>query len=116
MGMFIDALPLLPIIIFAALLNSFSEEVMFRTSFISVSHEVVWKGQSIWMAAIVFGSAHYIGGQPNLFLGFVITSFSGWAKGKVLLESRSILLPWAMHFALNTITFFFNEMGGTFTR
>ncbi len=46
-NMFIDAFHLLPIIIFAALLNSFSEEVMFRTSFISVSHEVVGKGQSI---------------------------------------------------------------------
>ena len=111
-----DALPLLPIIIFAALLNSFSEEVMFRASFLSVSHGVVGKQRALWMAAFVFGSAHYIGGQPSLLYGFVIMMLVGWVLGKVMLESRSILLPWAMHFATNTILFFFNEMGLTLTR
>jgi len=114
--MFIDALPPLPIIIFAALLNSFSEEVMFRTSFISVSHEVVGKGQSIWMAALFFGSAHYICSQPNLLFGAVITTFLGWVLGKCMFESRSILLPWFMHFVLNAVTFYFNEMGMTLRR
>ena len=113
LSMVIAALPLLPIIIFAALLNSFSEEVMFRSSLLSVSHEVVGKGQAIWMAAFIFGSAHYIGGQPSLLLGFVISLFVGWAWGKVMLESQSILLPWSMHFVANAITFFFNEMGTT---
>lgn len=40
LSMFIAALPLLPIMIFAALLNSFSEEVLLRSSLLSVSHEV----------------------------------------------------------------------------
>lgn len=79
-------------------------------------HEVLGKGQSIWMAAFVFGSAHYIGGQPSLLLGALITIYLGWALGKVMLESRSILLPWSMHFVLNAITFFFNEMGITLAR
>ena len=116
LSMVLAALPLLPIMILNALLNSFSEEVLFRTSFLSVSHQIVGKGQAIWMAAFVFGTAHYIGGQPNLLLGVVITTSLGWAEGKCMLESRSILLPWSMHFALNAVTYFFNEMGGTLTR
>ncbi len=116
LSMVVAALPLLPIILLAALLNSFSEEVFFRSALLSVTHEVLGKGQAIWMTALIFGSAHYIGGQPNLLLGFALTTFSGWAKAKVMLESRSILLPWAMHFVLNAIMFFFNEMGATLTR
>jgi len=116
LSMIIDVLPLLPVIIIAALLNSFSEEVIFRASLLSVSHEVVGKGQAIWMTAFVFGSAHYIGGQPSLLLGFVLTTWLGWAWAKVMLESRSILLPWAMHFVLDAIIFIFNEMGVTLAR
>jgi membrane protease YdiL (CAAX protease family) len=67
------------------------------------------------MAALFFGSGHYIGGQPNLLLGAVITTFLGWALGKSMLESRSILLPWSMHFAINTIMYLFNAMGATLT-
>ena len=89
---------------------------MFRTSLLSVSHQVLGKGQAIGMAAFVFGTAHYIGGQPNLLLGVVITTYLGWALGKCMLESRSILLPWSMHFALNAVLYFFIEMGGTLRR
>lgn len=110
-SMVIAALPLLPIILLTALLSTFGEEVLFRASLLSVSHEAVGKGQSLWMAAFVFGSAHYIGGQPSLLLGFVITAILGWGLGKIMLESRSILLPWLLHFAINSIVFFFNEMG-----
>jgi len=58
------------------------------------------------------GSAHYIGGQPSLLLGVVITTFFAWGLGNVMLESRSILLPWSIHFALNAVIYFFNAMAG----
>lgn len=90
-------LPLIPIIVLLAVSNGFNEEVSLRMAPISPVYEIVGNGHAIWMAALLFGSAHYIGGIPSGVIGVLITSVLGWFFGKCMLDSKGLLWPWLFH-------------------
>jgi membrane protease YdiL (CAAX protease family) len=90
-------LPLLPLVVLLAASNGFNEEVSLRVAPISPVYEVVGKGYAIWMAALLFGSAHYIGGIPSGVVGVLITSILGWFFGKCMLDSKGFFWPWLFH-------------------
>ena len=104
-------LPILPAVLLIAALNSLGEEISFRISLLSTSIESVGRDQAVWLAAVFFGLAHFIGGQPGGIPGVLITTFLGWGFGKCMTESKTMLFPWFMHFVMNTIIFFFNALG-----
>jgi uncharacterized protein len=90
-------LPKIPIILLLAAANGFSEEIILRVAPISTVYEVVGKSNAIWMAAILFGLSHYIGGIPSGVPGVLTTTFLGWFFGKCLLDSRGFFWPWFFH-------------------
>jgi membrane protease YdiL (CAAX protease family) len=90
-------IPLIPIILLLAAANGFTEEITFRAAPISSVYEVVGKSNAIWMAAILFGLSHYIGGVPSGVPGVLITTFLGWFFGKCMLDSRGFFWPWLFH-------------------
>jgi NADH:ubiquinone oxidoreductase subunit K len=90
-------LPLLPLVVLLAASNGFNEEVSLRLAPISPVYEVVGKGHAIWMAALLFGSAHYIGGIPSGMVGVLLTSILGWFFGKCMIDSKGFFWPWLFH-------------------
>jgi membrane protease YdiL (CAAX protease family) len=107
----IRVLPLVPFVLLVAALNSLGEEISFRVPLLSTTVDVLGRDQAVWLAAIFFGLAHYIGGQPDGIPGVLITTFLGWGFGKCMTESKTMLLTWFLHFVMNSIIFFFNALG-----
>lgn len=92
-----ELLPLVPVILLLAASNGFNEEIILRVAPIATVFEVVGKNHAIWMAAVLFGLSHYLGGIPSGIPGVLITTFLGWFFGKCLLDSRGFFWPWFFH-------------------
>lgn len=89
--------PLIPVVLVLAAANGFTEEVTLRAAPMAPLHEVVGRSNAIWMAAVLFGLSHYIGGIPSGVPGVLITAFLGWFFGKCMLDSNGLFLPWLFH-------------------
>ncbi|MBN1921429.1 MAG: CPBP family intramembrane metalloprotease [Anaerolineae bacterium] len=89
--------PLIPLILLLAASNGFTEELLHRAAPLSTLIEVVGKSHAIWMAAVTFGLAHYIGGVPSGIPGTLITAFLGWFFGRCMADSRGFFWPWLFH-------------------
>ena len=90
-------LPLIPLVLLLAASNGFSEEIILRVAPISPVYEIVGRTNAIWMAAALFGLAHYIGGIPSGIPGVLITAVLGWFFGKCMLDSKGFFWPWLFH-------------------
>ena len=104
-------MPFIPMILLLAAANGFTEEITLRVVPISTVYEVVGKSNAIWMAAILFGLSHYIGGIPSGAFGVLLMTFLGWFFGKCMIDSRGFFWPWLFHslqdilpFTLMTLT------------
>ena len=89
--------PLIPVILLLAVSNGFNEEITLRAAPMAPVFEVVGKSNAIWMAAVLFGLSHYIGGIPSGVPGVLLTGFLGWFFGKCLLDSKGLFWPWLFH-------------------
>lgn len=94
-----------PVILLLAALNGFTEEITLRAAPISTVYEVVGKSHAIWMAAVLFGLAHYIGGIPSGLPGVLITTFLGWFFGKCMVDSKGFFWPWLFHTVQDILPF-----------
>ncbi|MBN1484029.1 MAG: CPBP family intramembrane metalloprotease [Chloroflexia bacterium] len=94
-----------PLILLLAAFNGFTEEVILRAAPISTVYEVVGKSNAIWMAAILFGLAHYVGGIPSGVPGVLITAFLGWFFGKCMVDSKGFFWPWLFHAVQDILPF-----------
>lgn len=98
-------LPLIPVILLLAVSNGFNEEVILRAAPISTVYQVVGRSNAIWMAAVLFGLQHYIGGIPSGLPGVLTTAFLGWFFGKCMLDSRGFFWPWLFHAVQDILPF-----------
>jgi membrane protease YdiL (CAAX protease family) len=103
---FLRALPLLPVAILLAGLNAFAEESYYRASMLSTLTDVLGKNQSLLLACIFFGLAHFLYGSPPGFIGFALTGFLAFLLGKSMLETKGMLWAWIMHFVPDVFIFF----------
>ena len=90
-------IPFIPTILLLAVANGFTEEITFRAAPISTVYEVTGKSNAIWMAAILFGLSHYIGGIPSGIPGVLTTTLLGWFFGKCMMDTKGFFLPWLFH-------------------
>jgi membrane protease YdiL (CAAX protease family) len=104
------ALPLLPVVLLAAALNAFAEEVMFRGALLAPLDRAVGQRHAVLLTAVLFGIFHYHG-IPSGCLGVVLTTLLGWFWGKCMVETKSLLLPWLMHLVLDALIFWFIAAG-----
>jgi membrane protease YdiL (CAAX protease family) len=102
----LKVLPILPSILFYALLNSFNEEVTFRVPMLATLEPVGGSRQALWISAFFFGIAHYFG-SPGGILGGILSIFMGWILGKAMLETRGLFWSWWIHFLSDVVIFFF---------
>ncbi len=104
------ALPLLPAVLFFALLNSFSEEFNYRASLLSTLEGVTGKDQSLLLTAAFFGLGHYYG-VPYGLIGVLMAGFLGWLLGKSMLETRGFSWAWFIHLLQDVLVFSFMAIG-----
>ncbi len=94
----------LPLALVLAAMNSFAEEMLYRGVLLGPLLRQVTTNQAISMTAVVFGVAHYHG-TPSGFPGMALTFIAGWIFGLAMVETRSILLPWFLHFVPDAVIF-----------
>jgi membrane protease YdiL (CAAX protease family) len=94
----------LPLALLLAAMNSFAEEMLYRGALLGPLLRHVTGNQAILMTAVLFGIAHYHG-TPSGFPGMALTFIAGWVFGLAMVETRSILLPWFLHFVPDAVIF-----------
>lgn len=104
-SMSLELYPGVLLILAFALMNAFSEEIIFRFSFVAV---VSRYGFSPYVAqglgAAVFGTVHYFG-NPGGITGMLMAAFIGWFLAKSMLETRGFFWALAIHFLQDVIIF-----------
>jgi hypothetical protein len=106
----IQALPFLPAVLVAAMLNAFNEEITYKASFLSVLEDAVGKHQALWLMAAYFGIGHFYG-IPYGVIGVLMAGFLGWFLGKSMLETRGLWWAWFIHFLQDVLIFAFLAIG-----
>ena len=99
-----EALRYLPLALLLAAMNSFAEEMLYRGVLLGPLLRQVTANQAISMTAVLLGIAHYHG-TPSGFPGMGLTFIAGWVFGLAMVETRSILLPWFLHFVPDAVIF-----------
>ena len=97
--------PLIPVVLLLASINGATEEIILRAAPISTVYEVVGKSNAIWMAAVLFGLSHYVGGIPSGVPGVLITALLGWFFGRCMVDSRGFFWPWLFHAVQDIVPF-----------
>lgn len=106
----VRVLPLLPVILLAAALNAFNEEVSYKASLLSVLVGPIGPRQALWMVAAYFGIAHFYG-IPYGLIGVALAWFLGWILAKSMLETRGLAWAWFIHFVQDVLIFSFLALG-----
>ena len=107
-GLSIRLFPEITLILLFALMNSFTEEVIFRLSYTTIiANEGLPSWVSEMLSALIFGTAHYFGIAPNGIVGAIMAGFIGWFLAKSINESKGFFWAWAIHFAQDVVIMFF---------
>lgn len=104
------ALPFLPAVLLAAVLNAFNEEMTYKASFLSVLEDATGKKQALLLMAAFFGIGHFYG-VPYGVIGVLLATFLGWFLGKSMLETRGLFWAWFIHFWQDVFIFAFMAIG-----
>jgi hypothetical protein len=110
LGLMVNVLPYLPVVLLAAAINAFNEEMTYKASFLAVLVDAVGKKQAVWLMAAYFGLFHFYG-IPNGVIGVILAGFLGWLLGKSMLETRGLFWAWFLHFLQDVFIFAFMASG-----
>jgi membrane protease YdiL (CAAX protease family) len=96
-----DPMALVPGMIFS-LSNAIGEEVVYRGAFMGLASRVIGLRAALVLQAVVFGLAH---AGPH-FLGspipvVVAVGLGGYVAGLLVIKTRSLMMPIAVHVAVN---------------
>lgn len=104
-SMSLELYPGVILILIFSLMNAFSEEIIFRFSFVAV---VSRYGFSPYIAqglsALTFGIVHYFG-NPGGIAGILMAAFIGWFLAKSMLETKGFFWAVAIHFLQDVVIF-----------
>jgi membrane protease YdiL (CAAX protease family) len=94
----------LPFILLFALINSFSEGILFRNAVLGPLSGILPKAQLMLVAAVFFGIAHYYG-APQGVVGVLMSGVLGWYMCRSMYETGGLVAPWVIHFLQDVIIF-----------
>jgi hypothetical protein len=100
------ALPLIPVALLIATINSFNEEFTLRAAPLSELWTTIGKQQALMITTLFFGLGHFYG-VPSGILGVLLSSFLGWFLGKSMLETKGFFWAWLIHFLPDAFIFTF---------
>jgi membrane protease YdiL (CAAX protease family) len=106
----LQLLPIFPVILLFAVINSFNEELVYRAALISGLEESVGSTNAVILTAIYFGIAHYYG-VPYGIIGILLSTFLGFILGKSMVETRGSFWALTIHFVMDVIIFTFLAIG-----
>lgn len=87
-----------------AAMNAFTEEVIFRLSYVTMgANETSSKRYGVIMGSIVFGTIHYWGVMPNGILGVIMSLFLGYFLTKSMQETKGFFWAFMIHFMLDIV-------------
>ncbi|MGO4545444.1 CPBP family intramembrane glutamic endopeptidase [Paenibacillus sp. 2TAB23] len=93
------------LILVFALMNAFSEEIIFRFSFVAIVSKYRYSPYvAQGLAALVFGVVHYFG-NPGGILGVLMAAFIGWFLAKSMLETKGFFWALTIHFLQDVVIF-----------
>jgi len=95
------------VILFALLFsvtNSFGEEMIFRTSLVSVLDGRLPGSSVSLISGVIFGIAHYWG-HPGGVPGVLLAGFLGWFLARSMMETRGFFWAWLIHFCQDVVIF-----------
>lgn len=93
------------LILIFAIMNAFTEEILFRFSFVAVVSKYGFSPYiAQGLAATVFGAVHYFG-YPGGIAGVLMAAFIGWFLAKSILETRGFFWAWMIHFLQDVVIF-----------
>jgi len=94
----------LPLILLFALVNSFAEGVVYRSSILGSLKDVLPKEQVLLIAAGLFGMAHYYG-APSGVVGVIMSGVLGWYMCRSMYETKGFVSAWIIHFMQDAVIF-----------
>ena len=97
-------LPLLPLLIAGAAVNTFSEEFLFRQVLLARLIPIIGPAQAIWLTALRFGIGHWFG-NPSGLEGALLATIFGWFAAKSMLETRGSGWIWVVHLINDVVIF-----------
>lgn len=87
-----------------ALTNSFTEEIIFRLTYVTMgANETTSKNYGLVMGTVVFGVVHFWGVMPNGIFGVVISSLLGYFLTKSIQETKGFYWALMIHFLLDVV-------------
>ena len=96
--------PLVPLIIVGAVINTFSEEFLFRQVLLARLIPIVGVTQAIWLTALRFGIGHWFG-SPSGLDGVLLAAVFGWFAAKSMLDTRGSGWIWLVHLINDVVIF-----------
>lgn len=107
-GLTFRLFPEVPLLLLFALMNSFTEEIIFRLSYTTIiANENMSPRVSEFLSAIIFGGVHYFGIAPSGIAGALMAAFIGWFLAKSINETKGFFWAWVIHFAQDVVIIFF---------
>lgn len=92
-------------IVILALLNSLSEELIFRVAVVGPMLENIEPSSIALVSAILFGIAHF-GGMPHGLIGMLMAGILGWVLAYTIIDTHGIALAWLVHFTQDVVIYF----------
>lgn len=96
--------PLLPLIVLLALVNSFSEGVVYRSAVLGPLKDVLPQGALVMVAAAFFGVAHFYG-VPRGIVGVIMSGVLGWFMCRSMVDTKGFVAAWVIHFLQDLVIF-----------
>lgn len=93
-----------PVVVIIAVLNSLCEGIVFRSAILGPLRNVLPKSQAIFVAALIFGIAHYYG-APSGIVGVVMSGLLGWYMCRSMYETNGFAASWIIHFMQDVVIF-----------
>lgn len=101
----LELFPGILLILGFALTNAFTEEVIFRFSFVAVVSRYGFSPYAAQgLAAATFGIVHYFG-NPGGIPGVLLAAFIGWFLAKSMLETKGFFWALLIHFLQDVVIF-----------
>ena len=97
-------LPLAPLILTGAAINTFSEEFLFRQVLLARLIPVLGITQAIWLTALRFGVGHWFG-NPSGVTGVMLATIFGWFAARSMLDTRGSGWIWSVHLINDLVIF-----------
>ena len=97
-------LPLIPLILAGAAINTFSEEFLFRQVLLARLIPVLGVTQAIWLTALRFGVGHWFG-NPSGMTGVLLATVFGWFAARSMVDTRGSGWIWLVHLMNDVVIF-----------